>query len=297
MEYEIRALDVDDLEMSKRIAELQHQTFGFRISDEKLKLNTFTSNHNSLYLGAFKSGVLAGFNAFIAHDFCFQNGMVEAYQSGWSATHPDHRGKGVFFEIISSAKKILKQREAAFIFGFPNANSHPIFTKKLGFFEIPLIKAQLPTIVAPFNSKLILKPTVKDFIFSTEECFVPLETQVMELKKQEYGTVVKNYSAYNNSIWGKKRFKKIGGITLPYFSVGGLIINKPHLLSIVLNEMIRQEQVYYIELIGAATNTYFQFFRNVKPAPYTEPLIVFNLNATTNQQTNFNLFTGIKDVF
>jgi predicted N-acetyltransferase YhbS len=295
MEYEVRELNIHDNSMLEKVAELYNLTFGLTISIQKLKLNTVTNSQHSLYLGSFKNGVLVGFNVFIAHDFCYQNKRVEAFQSGWSATHPDHRGKGIFFELISTAKEILKARKAAFIFGFPNANSHPIFTKKLGFYEIPLCKVQLPTLFP--GTKNLLKVLEKDFVFSTFSSFVTLESQVIDLKKQEYGDAIKVYSTYNNTIWGKKRWKKVAGFSIPYFSVGGLIVNKPHLLSLVLKEMIQSEKVYYIEIVGAATNSYFQFFRHVKPAPNTEPLIVFNLNEQTNQQTKFVIFTGIKDVF
>jgi predicted N-acetyltransferase YhbS len=297
MEYEIRELNIHDDAVNIKITELQNVAFGHTITQNKLRLNTTTNHGKSLYLGAFLNEELAGFNAFIQHDFLYQNKLVEAYQSGWSATHPNHRGKGIFSQLINAAKKILLERKAGFIFGFPNANSHPIFTKKLGFYELPLKKIQFPVLLPFLAKNFLFKSLNKNNVFSFANCYLPLETQLIELKRQEFGDEVKVFSSYNNSIWGKKRMKKIAGISIPYFSIGGLIINKPHLLPLVFDEMIRKEKVVYIELIGAATNSYLQFFNHVQLAPQTEPLIVFDLTEKTSHDTEFTIFTGIKDVF
>ena len=297
MEYDLRVLDIRDDETNKKIIALQRLTFGDSIGIEKLRLNTFTNKEKTLYLGAFKNNELAGFNGFIAHELHHQNKIIDAYQSCWSATHPEHRGKGIFYRIVNEAKQILKERNGGFIFGFPNANSHPIFIKKLGFYEIPLQKIQVPTFVPKLWKSLLLQPIESNYVHPNYDCFIASETQLIELKKQEYGEDIKVYSSYNNSIWGKKRNKTKAGINIPYFSIGGIIVNKPHLLSIVFEQMIRAENVAYIEMIGPSTNSFFNLFKSRRDAPLTEPLIIFDLNIATSKESNFNFLNGIKDVF
>lgn len=297
MEYELKSISLLDAAVNLEVTGLLSHTYGFELASDKLKQNTYTNKGKSLYIGAYKDGKLAGFNAFIQHDFYHQQQVVEGYQSCWSATHSEHRGKGIFAAIINEAKRILKERGAAFIFGFPNANSHPIFTKKLGFYEVPLMKVQTPVVAFKFSKHFILQPIHPSLGIDIADGYTPNELQIVELKEQQLNSGIKIYSAYNNSIWGKKRKKFYRGIWFSYFSVGGIVLNKPHLFSQVLAQLVQQEKVSYIEIIGAATNVYFQLFKNAKPAPHTEPLIIFDLNVNTSPKSNFNLFTGIKDVF
>ena len=130
------------------INRLIEEVFGFAaISDNKLKLNTGTKGvQPSLYLAAIEEGEIIGFNAFISHTFFLNNKTINCYQSCWTATSKKHRGKKIFQNLIEEAKQILGSRNAAFIFGYPNANSQPIFTQKLGFIEFPSVKLNIPNI-------------------------------------------------------------------------------------------------------------------------------------------------------
>ncbi|MBK9672486.1 MAG: GNAT family N-acetyltransferase [Bacteroidetes bacterium] len=297
MEYELKSISLLDAEANSEVADLLAHTYGFELAKDKLKHNTYTNKGKSLYIGAYKDGKLAGFNAFIQHDFNHQQQVVESYQSCWSATHSEHRGKGIFAAIINEAKRILKERGAAFIFGFPNENSHPIFVKKLGFYEVPLMKVQAPVMAFSLTKHFLLQSIDPAVGIDIADCYTPNELQIIELKEQELNSNIRIYSAYNNTIWGKKREKVYRGMKLSYFSVGGIVLNKPHLFSQVLAQLVQKERASYIEIIGATTNVYFQLFKNAKPAPHTEPLIIFDLNVNTSPKSNFNLFTGIKDVF
>lgn len=55
-----------------------------------------------------------------------------AAQSGDTMTHPKHQGKGLFVRLAKLAYETAKSEGIAFVFGFPNQNSYPGFTKKLG---------------------------------------------------------------------------------------------------------------------------------------------------------------------
>lgn len=96
MEYELKSISLLDAAANLEVADLLAHTYGFELAIDKLKHNTYTNKGKSLYIGAYKDGKLAGFNAFIQHDFNHQQQVVECYQSCWSATHSEHRGKGNF---------------------------------------------------------------------------------------------------------------------------------------------------------------------------------------------------------
>mgnify|MGYP003593035390 CR=1 FL=1 len=55
--------------------------------------------------------------------------LVLAAQSGDTATHPNHRKKGLFNILHDHTMELCKQENIAFVFGFPNAQSYPGFLK------------------------------------------------------------------------------------------------------------------------------------------------------------------------
>ena len=54
-----------------------------------------------------------------------------AAQSGDTMTHPEHGGKGLFTTLAKMTYALAKKEGIEFIFGFPNKNSYPGFSKKL----------------------------------------------------------------------------------------------------------------------------------------------------------------------
>lgn len=81
---------------------------------------------------------LVAANCFLAHSVERGGVTAVAYQSCMSGTRKSHLGRGLFSRLIEHAKVDLKARGGAFIFGFPNSNSEPIFIKKLGFSVSPV---------------------------------------------------------------------------------------------------------------------------------------------------------------
>jgi GNAT superfamily N-acetyltransferase len=60
------------------------------------------------------------------------NGLViQGAQSGDTATHSRHRGKGLFTDLARATYELAAREGVQVIFGFPNKNSYPGFVKKL----------------------------------------------------------------------------------------------------------------------------------------------------------------------
>ena len=292
--YEIKEIDIQDENSRKEITDLVNEVFNMKLSDEEIILNTYTRNKKSIYLGAFLNNTLAAVNIFISHELQYNNKNIIAFQSCWSATSKDHRGKGLFPLIINTAKERLK---GAFIFGFPNENSYPIFLKKLGFREIPLTKINIPVKFLP-NLFLgsYLKSVKNNYQLDVKNSFLPVESELIELKENECQNKIKRYGSYNNLIWGKieKRKTRIGNLN--FFCVGGIQVNKPHLLRLVFREIIKKEKIDFIQIIGSSNSSFWDLFKNIKEAPKTEPLIIYDLDIDT-KDSKFNFVSGIKDVF
>ncbi len=296
-EYKVKEIDIHNVSLRKEATLLINEVFNIGIGADKLLLNTNTRNGKSLYLGAFLDDKLVAVNFFIAHELLYNTINVVAHQSCWSATSKKHRKKGLFSLLINSAKKKLKQLGSSFILGFPNENSAPILLKKLGFRKIPLAKINIPTILlSSLSLRYYLKAIKKDYNLEINNCFIPIESELIDLKQNEYGEKIEVFTSYNNLVWGREteRQTKLG--KLSFFHVGGLQVNKPHLLPILFKKILKEKDIDIIQIIGIQHNSVFKLFRGVQSAPKTEPLIIFDLNENTTSAT-FNFMIGIKDVF
>ena len=61
----------------------------------------------------------------------FGNNEVLCAQSGDTMTHPEHRGKGLFIDLAKKTYATARSEGIQFVFGFPNENSYPGFSRKL----------------------------------------------------------------------------------------------------------------------------------------------------------------------
>lgn len=98
----------------------------------------------TILIGGFVDDQLATMNAFMPQTFGKPGHEILGYQSGFSATHGDHRGKGYWPRLLAASEEILRSAGAGFVFGFPNSVSHPLFEKKLNYSTAPMFKAVLP---------------------------------------------------------------------------------------------------------------------------------------------------------
>ena len=128
-EYRVDQIQLTDSE-AEQVADLVNASFPDNpdIVSSRIKQNTQTTGSgSSIYVAATIGSEIIGFNAFIAHKLWLNGERLSAFQSCWTATSAQHRGKRIFQNLINGGREIMKARHAAFMFGFPNANSYPIF--------------------------------------------------------------------------------------------------------------------------------------------------------------------------
>lgn len=291
--YKIIEVDIDDKRVLTQVNKLLNAVFG-NITEHKLKLNTTTNNsQKSLYLAAVENDIIIGFNAFISHAFSINGILVNGYQSCWTATDINHRGKKIFQNIINVAKKMLVDRNAAFIFGFPNENSRSIFLNNLGFREYSSLKLNM--INFHCIRKVFLNTMPISFVHLNKNSIIPCNQELYDLKKSEYGKQLMKIESNNNYIWGLVRVRVFKGIKVSYFDLGGFEISNIEDLSAILIKLSKLTKVLYIQLIVPESNTYNKLFKLLKPA-CTNNLIVYDLSIDTSS-FNFNFFGGVKDVY
>jgi hypothetical protein len=200
----------------------------------------------------------------------------------------------VFQNLICGGHEVAKARGAAFIFGFPNEASYPLFVHKLGYRPIPSVKWQSFASAGIGALWFRQGSTTKgelahDAIFQDEH-------QLIALKKEKYGDAIHVVEFKGSLAWGMRRLKRRAGVSIPYLDVGGISLEQPTDVRGVLAQLRAAVGfVAYTQLVTIADAPYLRVLRKVAPAS-TSCLILHDLNENT-EGLSFNLFNGIRDVY
>jgi len=98
----------------------------------------------SLAWVAEEAGRIIGFRTFMRWEFEQGAEVVRAARAVDTATHPDHRGKGIFSRLTLHSLDELQAAGVAFVFNTPNDQSRPGYLK-MGW----QVLGRLPTVVRP----------------------------------------------------------------------------------------------------------------------------------------------------
>jgi len=292
MSYLIRIVDISNPEVEFNLRRLIYEANKpLDILPEKFLLRNISSNASmaSFFLVAEKNNEFVGCNAFLANDFILNGIQYTGYQSCWSATHPQHRGKKIFTTLINEAKGILTENGAGFLYGIANDLSNPIFIKKLGFVEIESQVLRIPNI--PFSPDLYLNKTA--FLNSAGACVID-ERQVMEHKLLQYPADVKVIRFNQSWLWGKLLTKQKLGIKWPVFYVGGVCLETEKDLKELISEIYRSYSVAFVQFFSCATNTFIPMLKGWKKSKMNG-FIFYNLNMPPPDHLNFMI--GPLDIF
>lgn len=295
--YEIREINLDDDIISNEISLLLGDAYDCAsIPIKSVIRNTKTNSAKpSLYLAAILENKVIGFNAFISHELYLNKTVITCYQSCWTATSSEHRGKKVFQNLILTAHDILKERGAAFVFGFPNDNSYPLFTKKLKYREIPSLKWQMPNILGIRWSWY--NPHPKSLEYLKQDAVLQNDPQLVDLKFKELGDNLVKAEFEGSLVWGVRRLTVRKGISVPYFDIGGFdLVHSSHLPRLI--NLLRHSTnfVAYFQLVTVANNSFNGLLRRVETST-SNCLIVYDLNLETSKGIDLNFFAGLRDVF
>lgn len=83
----------------------------------------------SIVLVAEENNEIIGVRAFMRWKLKDGDNELSTYRAVDTATHPDHRGKGIFKKLTLQAVETAKEQEGHFIFNFPNDQSRPGYLK------------------------------------------------------------------------------------------------------------------------------------------------------------------------
>lgn len=130
-DYSIRRFTLREL---SALRDLHVSIYGWAPSPEDYKRKYETNSIGGEVIGylAYHGDEAIAFYAVFPIFVTDGDSRIVAAQSGDTMTHPNHQGKGLFTRLARKTYEAAAAEGVAFVFGFPNANSYPGFTKKLG---------------------------------------------------------------------------------------------------------------------------------------------------------------------
>ena len=297
MSYDIIAVDILQPEIELRVRTLLKNAYGHDSLLPKGYLYKYLYSKKvskeSFFLVAVEQGEFIGCSGFMSTDFMYNTSLYSCYQGCWAATDPKHQGRKIFFNIFKKAIELLKEQEAGFIYEVAGDNTHPIFVKKLGFVEVPAIMIKIPNI--PYLNRFWFnKKFSPDTQYYKRSVFLPVESQIVELKQNIDPENTHIIQVNKSFLWGRVLKKRKAGITVKYFYVGGVDIHEISDYHLLIKKVLKEHSVAYIQIVSSATNRYNELLKGWKPAGIN-PFVFFNLSPVPVK--DINLMYGAIDVF
>jgi hypothetical protein len=256
-----------------------------------LVLMTDSDMRGSIYTTFLIGHRVASVNFFIP--FYFTNGLEEKvyYQSGFSATCSDFKGKGLWTKLMAQSESYLFQNNASMIFGFPNSVSFPIFKQKLDYsqsnfdihFGIPLIFILVRLFNFTNNNSDHIRAYNCDY------------RQILDWHKRKNGLEIVEMEYNSAKLWGKIRQKSFLSLSLNYFEIGGYQGESKIDLKTLLMKSMLKYKFYFVVYLSTKpdllTKILFQFKKYKQPFIYKTIMV----NDTLFERSRF--LGGIRDVF
>jgi len=268
-----------------------NKALGLELNFEDLIVKTDSTRRNSIYTIFLIEDRVACVNFFIP--FYFTNGLEEKvyYESGFSATCSDFKGKGLWTKLMARSESYLFQKNASMIFGFPNSISFPIFKQKLNYsqsnfymhFGIPLILVLGRLFNFTNNNSDHIRVYNCDY------------RQILDWHKRQNGLEIIEMEYNSAKLWGKIRQKRFLSLSLNYFEIGGYQgESKIDLKNLLIKSMLKYKFYFVVYLStkpDLLTKILFQFKKYEQPFIYK----TIKVNDTLFERSRF--LGGIRDVF
>lgn len=293
MGYEIREIAYGDASEQQQTVALVNEALQLGIDWPGLERWISTkATRPRVLLGTYEGSQLVAINAFIAHDLMLRGELVPSYQSCWTATARDHRGKGLFSRIIQHAKEQFREQGVGLIFGFPNEQSAPIFHSTLGFRSLGgFFQVRIPHV--PGAARLAIRSPGPGEWLMTTGGYGQNDAQLVEQKRKKLGDRFVEHEFEGNYLWGRMTQHR----GLRWLDVGGLILNDTLFFHETLTDAMRAHGAQMMRLSPHVSSVFCKFFRFGAVNPHSSHLIVCELNARADEYTAFNFWNGIADVF
>ena len=170
------------------IRNLFERSFGKTIPKDYLLWRYYNNPLDELFVAVEFDGDSIISHYAVSPALVFMDGVwKKAAMSMTTMTDPDYAGKGLFPKLADEIYESLKEKNYAFVFGFPNTQSHRGFIQKLDWIDI----YEIPTFRLEIDNNTILQNNIPTDKLSTDNSF-NLDYSTSQIIKQ------KNYILKNN---------------------------------------------------------------------------------------------------
>lgn len=272
-----------------RVAELiGNELGGARSYEEILRVIDF-DHRDTRIVGVMVDNQLVSINAFMPLTFCRGANRLVGLQSGFSATDAQHRGKGHWPRLMKYVETYYAEQGAAFIFGFPNPVSHPLFVKKLGYRDLSIYNFRIPRFGPLMLPARLPGKTQRDTALRPD-----MDDNRSWKERASGGGQLTRVDTKAGRLWGKVRRRSKFGRALDFLDVGGFELVEGGTVRSLFADATREAKVAFLYLSINRENEYFPLVRGGK---YGQPLILKPLGTFDPDAGPANFFGGMRDTY
>jgi predicted N-acetyltransferase YhbS len=257
-----------------------------------LLMRTASPGTPSVYLVAKEAGQVVGFVAYTAHDIIIGGKRALAYQACSVVTARAHRGKGIFSALAREAETLLRQKAAAFIFGFPNPVAYPLWVHRLGYTALRTQKWRGPAL-----------PGLRGLMIRSSPCIAETtvrqnDRELIEMKRRLYGDRVIVAEDGHSVVWGVRRKVRRLGMVMPVLDIGGLRFeNERRLMNLYREALAKAGITVAAKFDSVVGNPASRHFIGLITDPQVDRSMIVRHLSPLAEHASFSFFGGIRDTF
>jgi len=279
------------LSIHELLNEVYHHSIDFQLLENLITPKLYP---DILCMGSYYQNQLVGFAAFIPMLMHYSGHEVTLYQRCLVGIRKPHRRLGLFTKMTNDASRLLYEKEAAGIIGFPVYQAYEISIKDQGYKDMG---GFLHTLV-PF-SKLTGNKIIKQLPQTTwdENSLIAKEPELMNWKmhtNKQIQILFKNKSG--SQIWGKKKIISKFGIHIPTIIPGGLMLFENQKINSFLLQYFAMQNAPLISMIYPERSLLAEIFRYAKRSK-SGRIIYLPLHLPFQSIRYLNILPGVMDTF
>lgn len=210
---------------------LYRAVFGISVSQQFIHAKYDTHYLGKAYYGHLaydESGEAVAYYGAVPFALTVNGKRVVAAQSGDAMTKPGHSGQGLFTRLGEATDQLLAKEGIAFVYGFPNQNSHYGYTKKLHWqHEEKMQRYTISVATLPLEglsrALTILK---RPYAWWVNQLLPKAETTHLKNSTvdEEFGGSLRDAAFFRYKFFLKSRISPVGGLNVWLKAEGGLLI-------------------------------------------------------------------------